>query len=222
MSQRGFFVIILLLNVALAAWVAFKPKVPDYQLLPQVEAGTPKLVLLSELEEQMGVSQTPAVILEQENIEALLCFTIGPFPSKADVRHLIKEHASDIFNVKQRETMTTQDLGYWVYLPAVEQREKALKQARDLSELGVRDYYVVTAGDRENTVSLGLFKQKENAVRRREYIASLGFDAKLTIRKQELAVYFLDYATRESEEIDLSEITRKFQVENIERSCRRK
>ncbi|MGV6853318.1 MAG: SPOR domain-containing protein [bacterium] len=219
MTTRGFFLILVMLNLAIFGWIMLQPEKAAYHLLPAKEAQTPSLVLLSEFEAQNGISETPAVIAEHTDTDALQCFSIGPLPSKADVRKLIKGLSNQIYNAKQREEMTTQDLGYWVYLPAVASRDVALKQARSLSELGVRDYYVVTAGDRENTVSLGLFRQKENAVRRKQYIESLDFDAKMTVRKQELPVYYLDYAIKAGNPVDLSQLTENLRVKVIERSC---
>jgi hypothetical protein len=66
----------------------------------------------------------------------------------------------------------------------------------------VRDYYVVTAGDQQNTISLGLFRDQGNAERRRAEIAALGFDPQSIARTEELPVYWLDYATDREHPLD--------------------
>jgi hypothetical protein len=58
----------------------------------------------------------------------------------------------------------------------------------------VRDYYVVTAGAQENTVSLGLFRDLGNANNRREELAALGFQAVLEPRTEDAAQWWIDLA----------------------------
>ena len=96
--------------------------------------------------------------------------------------------------IRVRETRATQVRGYWVFLPAMASREQALAAARNLSQKGVRDYYVVTAGDQQNTISLGLFRDQGNAERRSAEITALGFSPKTNARSEDLPQYWLDYA----------------------------
>ena len=104
--------------------------------------------------------------------------------------------------IQFRETRAVRSRGWWVYLPAFPSRNAALTAARDLSAKGVRDYYVVTAGDQENTISLGLFRDGENAVRRRDEVVALGLDAQLNERTEETPEYWLDYAVIASRPFD--------------------
>jgi SPOR domain len=97
---------------------------------------------------------------------------------------------------------TLRSRGWWVYLPAFNSRNAALGAARDLSAKGIRDYYVVTAGDQENTISLGLFRDGANAIRRRDELTALGFDAQLDERSDDTPEYWLDYAVTPSQRFD--------------------
>jgi hypothetical protein len=99
-----------------------------------------------------------------------------------------------VARIQYREAHATETRGYWVYLPAQSSREQALAMARQLSTKGVRDYYVVTAGDQQNTISLGLFRDQGNAEKRRNEITALGFAPQVTARTEELPVYWIDYA----------------------------
>jgi hypothetical protein len=58
----------------------------------------------------------------------------------------------------------------------------------------VRDYYVVTAGDQENTVSLGLFRDLANAEKRRDELSAQGFTAVLEPRTEDAAQWWIDLA----------------------------
>jgi hypothetical protein len=84
--------------------------------------------------------------------------------------------------------------GFWVFLPAQGTREAALAAARELSAQGLRDYYVVTAGDQENTISLGLFRDRGNAETRRREVEALGFTPELQERTEEIPNYWIELA----------------------------
>jgi hypothetical protein len=94
--------------------------------------------------------------------------------------------------IQYREVPATEVRGYRVFLSAAASREDALAAARQLAARGVRDYYVVTAGDQENTVSLGLFNELANAEKRREEIAAQGFNARLEPRTEQATQWWID------------------------------
>ena len=62
---------------------------------------------------------------------------------------------------------------------------------------GLRDYYVVTAGDQQNTVSLGLFRDLENAQRRQADVAELGYVATIEARTEPVPQWWVDIAAPE-------------------------
>lgn len=64
-----------------------------------------------------------------------------------------------------------QDHGYWVYIPPQKTRADVEKKIAQLTERGVKDYFVVQEkGKWLNAISLGVFKSAESAQR---YLASL-------------------------------------------------
>jgi len=158
------------------------------QALPQ----GPRLVMLKEREQQL-LARASENEVETSGIDTG-CFSIGPFQTQADVRLAFNTLASFVEKSRQRQLNQTQDRGFWVYLPAVETREQALGLARDLAAVGISDYYVVTAGDQENTVSLGLCREEGKARRRQASLNTLGFDARVAQRTEETVVYWLDYS----------------------------
>ena len=56
----------------------------------------------------------------------------------------------------------------------------------------MNDYYVVTSGDEENTISLGLFQDLVNATKRRDDVRKIGFDARLEPRVGQVEQYWID------------------------------
>jgi len=202
MFVRVLFLLLLAANLGAASWLVFAPSTQANQA-PASDPGVPKLVLLSERdhgdEATAELAAPPESRADLRNDE---CHSIGTFPTQADVRAAINVLTPLTRRIQFREAHATQARGYWVYLPALQTREQALAAARQLSSKGVRDYYVVTAGDQQNTISLGLFRDQANAERRRAEIAGLGFTPQSIARTEELPVYWLDYATDRTHPID--------------------
>ncbi len=202
MSLRGFALILVLINLGLAVFWILQPKPRAETLPPVTDSGIPPLTLLSEFDARQGISESVHNRVEPGQQDTLACYSLGPYATRSEARRALGVIRNDVERARIRQSEAMQTLGYWIYLPAVSTRAEALALARQLSELGVRDYYVVTAGERMNTVSLGLFSVKENATRRLEGMKQLGFDARMTIRKEKRPVYFVDYAHHPAQEPD--------------------
>ncbi|MDX1570989.1 MAG: SPOR domain-containing protein [Xanthomonadales bacterium] len=196
MIARGLLFLALLANLAYYGWHTRGGRItepPARSSSPPPPAHLPELVLLEEREREL--LEQGEVRLGRSGGPVSNCFTLGPFSNQADLRRAFNAIAPHIEKSRQRQTVETVDRGFWVYLPAVPTREDALRVARDLNAAGLRDYYVVTAGEQENTIALGLFRQEENARRRLAALKSLGFeDAEMDRRSEETLSYWLDYA----------------------------
>ena len=96
--------------------------------------------------------------------------------------------------IQFREVPAVALRGYRVYLPPAESREAAFAVARDLAARGVSDYYVVTAGAQRNTVSLGLFRDLDNASERRDAVVALGYAPVLEPRTETVSQWWIDMA----------------------------
>jgi len=195
MLVRVLFLLLLAMNIGGGCWLYFAP--PQHQ--PTIAAndkGVPRLVLLSE-RERPGEASAAELASAPESAADLRndsCVSIGPFPTQADMRAALNALTPAVARIQYREAHATETRGYWVFLPALASREQALAAARQLSSKGVRDYYVVTAGDQQNTISLGLFHDQTNAEKRRNEIAQLGFQPQMVARTEELPVYWVDFA----------------------------
>ncbi|GAA0712789.1 SPOR domain-containing protein [Dokdonella soli] len=201
MFVRALFLLLLALNLGGACWLLFAHHPQSGRAA--TDPGVPKLALLSERD---GGDAADAELATAPESKADLandqCRTLGPFPTQADTRAAMNALTPLTKRIRTRETRAPQTRGYWVYLPAMPNREQALGTARTLSQKGVRDYYVVTAGDQQNTISLGLFRDQGNAERRRAEIAALGFTPQVNTRTEDLPAYWLDYALAGSEPLD--------------------
>ena len=204
MFIRALFMLLLALNLGGASWLLFANRPPTEEA-PATDPGVPRLELLAERDsgevdhaELASAPESPADLANDQ------CRNFGPFPTQADTRAAMTILTPLTKRIRMREEHATQTRGYWVFLPAMPTREQALATARTLSAKGVRDYYVVTAGDQQNTISLGLFRDQGNAERRRAEIAALGLAPKVNARTEDLPVYWLDFALAGTEPDDLA------------------
>lgn len=139
---------------------------------------------------------TDAAAAPAADAAEIACFSIGPFQSLADLRRVSAALEPALQRQQVREAKGIEARGYRVYLPAFASRQEALLTARALEGRGLRDYYVVTAGSGENTVSLGLFRELANAEARRDEVRGYGYEARLEPRNEEVTRWWLDIATR--------------------------
>ncbi|NII11874.1 SPOR domain-containing protein [Oleiagrimonas sp. C23AA] len=231
MLVRLLFLLLIALNVGVAAWLTFGPT--QHHQVPATAPGVPELQLLSEAPPEPA-DQAPAPPVSVDNpaadtsvatsvakatasspstaapaapgtpaptASAPQCLRIGPFDTQADTRQLLSE-LSGVQRSRTQQSQADQFTGWWVYLPAFPSREQALVEARQLAAKGVHDYYVVTAGDRLNTVSLGLFHDKDNAIHRRDRIIALGFKPLMKARTETLPQFWLDVVFKPGATLD--------------------
>ena len=202
MFIRALFVLLLALNIGGALWMVFaRPPVPSAAAI--TDRGVPELVLLSERDGSAARNAELASPAESgADLANDICHTLGPFSTKADTHAAMNGLTPSTKRIRVRETTATQVRGYWVYLPSMATRDQALTTARSLSQKGVRDYYVVTAGEQQNTISLGLFRDPGNAGRRSAEIQKLGFKPSTNVRTENLPQYWLDYAQLSDDALD--------------------
>ncbi|MBN8728312.1 MAG: SPOR domain-containing protein [Xanthomonadales bacterium] len=196
MFLRALFLLLLALNIGSAAWLLFG-RAGRAPAAPPSDPGVASLMLLSERDGSANDAELAAAPETAADLASDRCRTLGPFPTQADMHAAMAALTPATKRIRQRESRTTQARGYWVYLPAMPNREQALATARNLSGKGVRDYYVVTAGEQQNTISLGLFRDPANAERRSAEITALGFTPRTQVRTEEVPAYWLDYALAE-------------------------
>jgi hypothetical protein len=190
---RALVLLLVCMNVGVALWWGLH-RDPVAQPLPASDRGVGSLTLLRETER----SPLPAAA-ELETAPAPLedmtvCLSLGPFQTPSDLRGAMGRLMPQVGRIQFRELPATALRGYRVFLPAADSRAAALASARALAARGLRDYYVVTAGEQQNTVSLGLFRDLENARRRQAEVAALGYAASLEPRTEAVPQWWVDIA----------------------------
>ena len=127
------------------------------------------------------------------------CYTIGPLPTLLAQQRAEDRLSPFVSSLRLRQTNADHDRGWWVYLPA-NNRSEALQLTRELAEADVEDYYVVAGGQMENSVSVGLYENIDNARRRQSRIRALGFNAQLEVRREIVPQFWVDYQVEAGED----------------------
>ena len=195
---RLLFILALLSNIGF--YIYNRQNIPQQQHFSAVDPGVQKLMLLSELDventiwEEADANTVEGGQEQDPQIFEQTCYSAGAFNSKSEIQPILDALKTDVIKIRTREVVSTQEAGYWVFIPAMKSREEALDIGRQLASNNVEDYYVVTVGENENTISLGLYRDSENADTRLYELLSKGFKAQKQIRVEQWPEFWLDYA----------------------------
>ncbi len=194
MLPRALVLLLVVMNLGAFAWWMLHAQAHQAPV-PTTRQGVAPLVLLGEAENarQRG-SPDELDAAPDPNSATPRCVSIGPFATPADLRRAMNTLTPLAGRIQYRQARGSALNGYRVYIPALESRDAALEAGRKLAAKDVKDYYVVTSGAQENTISLGLFRDLANAQARRDAVRAAGFDARLEPRLDDAEQYWIDVA----------------------------
>lgn len=197
MFARALVVLLLMLNLGIAAWWALRPapaspaayRPPEsavrLQLLHEVPASArPQAVAkpaapaalqpASVANGQPTTTPTaPAAPAEQAR-----CFSFGPFADAAALdtaRTRLSSLGATRANARE---VTTAARGWRVFLPAQADRAAAEAMADRIRAAGFDDYLIVPAGDEANSIALGRYGSERGARQREAALRTAGFEAR--------------------------------------------
>lgn len=187
--------IVLAMNLGVAAWWIWRPAPEPAAPLARTDPDLPGLTLLSEAASANGTEAMPPALRTPGVPTA--CYEVGPFLTQVDLRRAMNALTPQAMRIQFRETRSVIRRGWRVYIASPGSREAALDIARLLSARGLDDYYVVTAGDEQNTISLGVYRDPQRAERRQAEVAAQGFSAAIAPRNDELPEFWIDLEVAE-------------------------
>ncbi len=209
MFLRLLFVLLTALNIAVGAWLLLgqpyarggmpsDPGVTELRLLSEMPVPAPAATAATPA---AATAAAPAMATPPRNL-SYSCLALGPFATPQDLRSARQALSAQTVRMRSRQEQTSQTSGWWVYLPAAGSRAQALAVARQLAARNINDYFVVSAGDQPNTISLGLFKDPANARKRRDEVAAAGFPARMSERSESVPEYWLDLVVADGGNFD--------------------
>ena len=205
MFVRALVILLLVLNLGVAAWWALHSPAPApateepplgvarLQLLR--EAGRPPVAAVPEPSaaafEPAPPPQPPAPVAET----TLQCFSFGPFSDTAatnSARARLKPLV--VRSAVREQRLAASGKGWRVYLPPQASSADAQAMAQRITAAGFTDLFVVREGAEANSIALGRYKSQDTAQRRAEALTGAGFPARSEPLGEAKVVSWIDVA----------------------------
>jgi hypothetical protein len=183
MNLRAAIVLLLLANLGFFAWSHWIAR--PVRESPLAAAGAPRLLLANEAPQAQPL---PAVQLET----AGGCVSLGPFLDLTEAARTSTALRESGLEPRQRATDGPVWAGYWVALRGLADAGAAQQVIERLRQFGVGDAYVMPAEDTGPVVSLGLFTERQRALRRVDEVRALGYEPEVSERQRSGTVYWID------------------------------
>lgn len=195
--MRWVFYSLIILNLLYLGWHMTARLVPaDTSISVSAGSAPDRLRLLSEapVDELAGAADAPET---EVRAPAPLCTVVGPWSVAADARRAAASLAS--YQAEAREFRVQRDRLNWVYLPAAENREEALRALGELQSQGV-DSFVVSEGEDANAISLGYFSSPDSARGLQVRMQNAGYPAEVRETAREVSEYWLEITPAQLED----------------------
>ena len=167
--MRAAFLLLLLANLALYAWLRYgaSEAVEPAPLARQIAPDKLKVVAPSSLPPVTALTKPPASAPAPTPAPAatasLACMEWGSF-TLADATRAEQALEPLALGPRLAQRRTEEHAGWWVFIPPQGNRQLALRKAAELKQLGVEEYFIVQEeGALRWALSLGVFRTEESA-----------------------------------------------------------
>ena len=212
MLIRALIVLLVVLNLGVAAWWLTRPAVAPVPTAAASE-GVARLQLLSEVKTtaasaaavvapamtevvpaQQAVEPAPAVAVTTP----AQCFSLGPFADQAAAQAAVTRLGNQALRPRPREVPGKAASAYNVLLPPAADRETAQALAQRIGAAGFDDFLVINQGEQANGIALGRYGSREAAQRRQSALQAKGFPAQIqAVGGEGAAQWWLDVTAAE-------------------------
>ncbi|HEY5780341.1 MAG TPA: SPOR domain-containing protein [Lysobacter sp.] len=205
MFVRALVILLLVLNLGVAAWWALHSPAPApaaeepplgvarLQLLR--EAGRPPVAVVPEPSsaavEPAPAPQPPVPV----SATPLQCYSFGPFFDTA-ATNAARAHLKSLVarSAVREQRPAAPGKGWRVYLPPQASPADAQAMAQRITAAGFTDLFVVREGAEANSIALGRYKSGDTAQRRAEALTAAGFPARAEPLGEAKTVSWIDVA----------------------------
>ncbi|MCG5525615.1 SPOR domain-containing protein [Ectothiorhodospira haloalkaliphila] len=186
--MRALFALLVLLNLGYLGFVLWRDAPPSPSALTSpVSIERPGVPLLQRLGEEQ-----PPPPGSQVQSGTWGCFSLGPFDDDLAARQALLAWEAAGAQGLIRTAEASRPASYWVILPPENGLQGAEAARERLNDEGVGDHYIITEGEHEHGLSLGLFSSPERAQRRQEQIRALGLAPTVITRYRDRTVHWVD------------------------------
>lgn len=176
--------------------------VPDTQSGENIVPAAETLVLAGNTD--ASAAESSALKVDGAQADQSVCLLLGPHPEPPAAKILIDRLAALQIQGKYAAIEVAGEPDYWVYLRPEPTKELAAVKLRELQEKKI-DSFIIPQGEIANGISLGVFDKQENAEKRQQAIAELGYSAQVRANPRNYleswVVIYPDEAARFSSEL---------------------
>jgi hypothetical protein len=116
---------------------------------------------------------------------------LGPFEHEEEARGMLAKVRSLDAEAELRKLAGTRVDSYWLLYPKAENIFAARANRQMLQEKGVRDVWLLSGGELDGALSLGLFPQREQAAQLQERLRTQGIETQIQPRRVGGETYWL-------------------------------
>jgi hypothetical protein len=177
------FALLLLANLAWYGWTHWISTPDEAPATAAAPAGRGL-----QLAREASPSQAMALAAQGPNH----CLSLGPFTDLTDAARASTLLRENELEPRQRAGEGVVWKGFWVTLEGVPDRAAATAIIERLRRAGVADAYAMPAEGRNVTISLGLFSERQRALRRLDDAKAVGLAPRIVDRERKGTVYWID------------------------------
>jgi SPOR domain len=178
------FAVLLFANIAWYGWTHWVAT-PDEPVATAAAATGQRLLLAREA----APAQAPARTASRAPDD---CLSLGPFTDLTDAARASTLLRENNLEPRQRAGEGVVWKGYWVTLDNVPNRAAAGAIIERLRRAGIADAYAMPGDGRDVTVSIGLFSERQRALRRLDDVKAIGLEPGIVERERSGTVYWID------------------------------
>ncbi len=131
--------------------------------------------------------------------ETVVCGAFGVFEKGSEGRRFLDRLESFDIQASLRRDEVEKAAGYWVIIPYIDTRKRAIDTVKHLREQGIKDIRRFVREDKRHGISLGLFGKQRNAKRREKELAAIGQEVEINPRTKMKTEYWVDYRARQDQ-----------------------
>lgn len=184
MILRAIIVLLVVLNIGVAAWWATRAPAPAPRVA-EAPAGVPRLQLLREVPRRAAppapASSSTVALPAQAQVAttATQCFSFGPYPTPAALRRAHERVQPQALQARVRQVEAGSPRGWRVFAPPLASRAEAQALADRMTAAGFEDLLVMGAGSDANAIALGRYGSEDAARRRQAALQAAGFSTQV-------------------------------------------
>jgi hypothetical protein len=204
--MRNLLGILLLANLAVFLWYGFnvgypweEPKKPRL-----VDVGDLRLSNEGGITAKVQTAVEPPPVEEQSkpkevketvaNLPVETCWRLGSYDSRQAAKNAADGLPDGVALRRIGDDIRTEHQGFHVFVPPAESMQQASNTLERLRREKVPDIWLMKSGPYQYSVSLGVFDDRENALKHMRYVQEKGFNASVRERIDEKTHYWLEVA----------------------------